>query len=64
MRSEKCGKNGAGDKLDFGNADRMIRLNELINYVCRDDNKWYHLLDDNCQNFAKLVFGWITGRNV
>jgi hypothetical protein len=39
-----------------------VRLEELIAYVERSEHARYHLLDDNCQHFAKKVYKWLKGK--
>jgi hypothetical protein len=70
-RSDRCGKNGGGTAwIDSALLKRSkvtrwagnVRLRELVNYVKLDEHKYYHLLDDNCQHFAKKVYKWLKGK--
>ncbi|QYB17401.1 hypothetical protein PV-S19_0037 [Pacmanvirus S19] len=69
-RDDRCGKNGGGtdwissERLKCSSVERWrgnVRLEELICFVEREEHKRYHLLDDNCQDFAKRVFNWLKG---
>jgi len=71
-RDDRRGKNGGGN--DWLASERLkcstvehwrgnVILEELINYVKRDEHRRYHLLDDNCQHFAKKVFNWLKGES-
>jgi len=70
-REDTDGKNGGGDGWNSGTRLKHSRvkrwggnvtLRELIEYVKRDEHKHYHLLDDNCQHFAKNVYRWLKGK--
>ncbi|AKI80609.1 hypothetical protein QJ850_gp090 [Acanthamoeba polyphaga mimivirus] len=69
IRKNKKGKNGGGDawfesalkwRSDIKKYDGNVTLGQLISYVESDEHKYYHLIDDNCQHFAKKVYSWLT----
>ncbi|QGR54367.1 hypothetical protein [Moumouvirus maliensis] len=69
IRKNKDGKNGGGNgwfssdlkwRSDVKRWNGNVTLRELIDYVKRDEHKNYHLIDDNCQDFAEKVYNWLT----